>query len=150
MGKMEDYLASISFRNPDNRSPSLFQYSMKTNMGFFEWLHTQPDKLEKFSATMTVITMLDLDTVVKSLATLLGERMEHDQASDDALIVDVGGGRGKILHNLRKMSPDLKGRMVVQDLAGEIAGLEAYDGIETMVHNFLTPQPVKGKSGNSI
>ena len=65
-----------------------------------------------------------------------------------AMMVDVGGGSGHQLIRLRAALPQLKGRMVVQDVAMMIDTIDKAAaekaGVETMVHDFYTPQPVRG------
>ncbi|TVY82819.1 Demethylsterigmatocystin 6-O-methyltransferase [Lachnellula suecica] len=72
------------------------------------------------------------------------------RSSDGVLLVDVGGGRGKIINEVRKSRPDLKGRMIVQDLPKEIEGREEAEGIESMTYDFFTPQPIKDSACRSI
>ncbi|KAB8070331.1 O-methyltransferase [Aspergillus leporis] len=66
---------------------------------------------------------------------------------DKPTIVDVGGGRGHVLEQIKKAAPDLKGRFILQDLPSVIEGngnkLVPY-GIESMAHDFFDPQPIKG------
>lgn len=68
----------------------------------------------------------------------------------DTLIVDMGGGNGQELLELRRRFPKAThpGRVLVQDLPAtfeyvDISALEE-QGIEVMPHNFFTPQPVVG------
>ncbi|KAH8885725.1 S-adenosyl-L-methionine-dependent methyltransferase [Thozetella sp. PMI_491] len=60
---------------------------------------------------------------------------------DDVLLVDVGGGQGNWTQVFQKAFPDLPGRLIVQDQPGVTPELE---GIESMVYDFFTPQPVAG------
>lgn len=64
-------------------------------------------------------------------------------ATDHVLIVDVGGGRGTIMKEVRKARPDLQGAIIVQDLPKEIEGREPSEGIQTMPYNFLHSQSVE-------
>lgn len=73
---------------------------------------------------------------------------EADITQDRVMVVDVGGGSGHQMLDLRKRRPELKGWMTVQDvpvMIGQVdtAGAEAI-GLEAMAHDFFTPQPVKG------
>ncbi len=52
--------------------------------------------------------------------------------SDDVVLVDFGGGRGKTLRDVRKQMPGLSGRVIVQDLPKVIEGQEILDGVEAM------------------
>jgi len=151
MNKMPEYLASISFRNPDLAKQNLFQYAMQTDMEFFDWLHTQPKDLEIFSATMAASSAFQQGAVINMVSGLFPHKT--DPASnhlsldeDQVLLVDVGGGRGTIMNEVRKARPDLKGAIIVQDLPKEIEGREPSEGIQSMVYDFFKPQPVKGMS----
>ena len=66
----------------------------------------------------------------------------------DVLVVDVGGGAGHDLLGFRARHPDLKGRLVLQEMPymvekareeGACAGV-----VELMGHDFYGPQPVEG------
>ena len=63
---------------------------------------------------------------------------------DEVVFVDVGGGSGHQCLNLRKTFPDLKGRVILQDLEGPIRGRLEHAGVEAMVHDIFKPQPIKG------
>ncbi|KIX95069.1 uncharacterized protein Z520_09379 [Fonsecaea multimorphosa CBS 102226] len=72
---------------------------------------------------------------------------EHD--GDRATLVDVGGGQGQSIIQILQAFPSLRpDRMVLQDLPEPIAqGKDSKllpDGVTAMVHDFWTPQPVKG------
>jgi O-methyltransferase domain len=64
---------------------------------------------------------------------------------NEILLVDVGGGRGHIVEAIRESFPELKGRMIVQDLKETVEEIEDPKGFEPMAHDFFQPQPVKGK-----
>lgn len=68
---------------------------------------------------------------------------KHRSDEDHVPVVHVGGGRGGILQDLRRMRPDLQGRLSVQDLAKEIDGREIAQGVEGMTFDFMQLQPVK-------
>ncbi|KAH8669004.1 putative O-methyltransferase [Xylariales sp. PMI_506] len=59
----------------------------------------------------------------------------------DVLLVDVAGGQGHWTQEFRNKHRDLPGRLIVQDQPHVIVPLE---GIESMVYDFFTPQPVIG------
>ncbi|CAK48240.1 uncharacterized protein An11g00070 [Aspergillus niger] len=66
---------------------------------------------------------------------------------DIATIVDVGGGRGHILRQLKESLAGIPGRYILQDRESVIADngpeMESH-GIEPMAHDFFNPQPVSG------
>ena len=60
-------------------------------------------------------------------------------------IVDVGGGMGHDLVELKKKQPDLPGRFVLQDLPQVVEQIvQPVEGIEVTSHDFYTKQPVIG------
>lgn len=148
MAKLPDYLSSIGYKNPDKSHSTLFQYANDTNQSYFEWMEEHPEQHNKFSAGMSAATELQKPTLEPAILSLLktfekqGE--PHAEADKDVLIVDVGGGRGEVLSAIRNSWPELRGRIVVQDLPKEIEGRKPADGIEAMAYDFFTPQPIKG------
>ena len=77
----------------------------------------------------------------------VAERLGHGLKIDDskALIVDVGGGLGHDLVEFKKKHPELPGRLILQDLPETIKQIDQInEGIEPTVHDFLSPQPVRG------
>lgn len=74
----------------------------------------------------------------------------YEHAKGDALLVDVGGNVGHDLLEFRRAydQQHVKGRLILQDLPAVIESAPAEElrqaGIETMVHDFFTEQPIKG------
>ncbi|KAL8941132.1 MAG: hypothetical protein Q9216_002431 [Gyalolechia sp. 2 TL-2023] len=70
---------------------------------------------------------------------------ESKSGKQEVLVVDVGGGLGHGLLELKEKFPTIEGRLVLQDLpktvqqAGNGAGI-----FEPMAHDFFTPQPLRG------
>ncbi|EKG10811.1 O-methyltransferase family 2 [Macrophomina phaseolina MS6] len=74
-----------------------------------------------------------------------------DKVSSDApLIVDVGGGKGQVLAQIRRSVPEIPAkRLVLQDREVTIEDAEAsrppeLEGAKFIAHDFFKPQPVKG------
>ena len=145
MPKLPDFLASLHYQNPNDKQNALFQYANNTSLNLFEWMQDHPEQLARFSATMSAATKLQAPSLEAALLSLL-PTAQHDgqDAENEVLLVDVGGGRGDVLSSVRKRCAGLKGRFVVQDLPKEIEGREPVEGIEAMAYDFFTPQPVKG------
>ena len=147
---LPEYLASISFRNPSDPQKALFQYATGTDAKFFEWLHGQPKQFAQFSSAMAVSSATGDNLAAKTLLQLLPAdeatlySKEASGLSQQVLLVDVGGGRGQILNNVKKERPEMQGRMIVQDLPHEIKGRERSEEVESMAYDFFTPQPVMG------
>ncbi|KAK4692813.1 hypothetical protein P7C71_g4466, partial [Lecanoromycetidae sp. Uapishka_2] len=63
----------------------------------------------------------------------------------EVFLVDIGGGIGHDLQELKTKHPKISGRLVLQDQPSVIDQIgQAPAGIELTVHNFFTPQPIKG------
>ena len=119
MSKLPGYLASITYHSPSDPENSLFHYAHGTKLNMFEWLQTQPDQLAMFSAYMTAATEIQESSLFQTIISLLlvDEANGSEDRDDRILFVDVGGGRGQVLGNIRKERPRLRRRMIVQDLA---------------------------------
>jgi hypothetical protein len=69
-------------------------------------------------------------------------------SEEEVLIVDIGGGKGQALEFIQNGFPELKGRMIVQDLPEVIKDTNESShlpsSIETMAADFFKPQPVRG------
>ena len=151
MVKLPEYLASINYHNPTDPSNSLFHFTNQTKLNMFEWLKTQPEQLANFSAYQAAATKIQEKSLKSSISSLFPVQegvnilSEHEDPALEILLVDVGGGRGEILEEVRVQRPDLKGRMVVEDLPEVVEGRKPANGIEIMPFNFFDPQPIKGR-----
>ncbi|ROW06975.1 hypothetical protein VMCG_04042 [Cytospora schulzeri] len=67
-----------------------------------------------------------------------------DIKDDEIAIVDIAGGQGHIMMDIRARYPELKGRIIVQDLPAVLDTVPGGPpkGIEFMPYNMFTPQPV--------
>lgn len=79
------------------------------------------------------------------LAPQVGARSgEEEGEQGEVAIVDVAGGQGHIMQEVRRLCPSLRGRLVVQDLPSALEGVVADGGgIEFMPYDMFTPQPVR-------
>ncbi|ROW17151.1 hypothetical protein VPNG_01336 [Cytospora leucostoma] len=68
-----------------------------------------------------------------------------DIKEDEIAIVDVAGGQGHIMTDVRERYPNLKGRIIVQDLPAVLDTVLGGPpkGIEFMPYNMFTTQPVR-------
>ena len=111
---------------------------------FFEIISKDPKRMNQFNMGMStqgtafpVLGMYPFDSELSN-ATDLDHR---------PLLVDVGGGRGQALLQIKAACPSLKGRVILQD---EPSVLEAtpdaeLPGIEKMSHDFFTIQPIRSR-----
>ena len=147
MPKLPQYLSDIKYANPSDTNYTLFNYTLKTSMNMFEWLQTQPESLAIFNASMKAANVLKTKEALNTLSRILPPSIssDADRSHSEVLLVDIGGGKGDLLERLRKRRPDLKGRMILQDLPKVIEGRQSKDDVEYMFHDFFTPQPIKGE-----
>lgn len=80
----------------------------------------------------------------------LNNGMKKDE-KDEVLLVDVGGGIGHDLLEFKKKIPDISGRLVLQDQPHVIRQIDQIsNGIESIAHDFFTPQPIKGAPNRAL
>ena len=151
MPKLPDYLASLNYRNPNDRHNSFFSFAHKTDLNMYEWLQAHPKQMKIFNDFQTANAQLNEGSVQRILESLLvsGDNLgtnagRSEQDNNKVLFVDVGGGRGEALRKFRRNHPKLRGRVIIEDLPMVIEGQEVEEGVEAIAHDFFTPQPVTG------
>ncbi len=157
MPKLPDYLASLDYRSPNDRHNSLFGFAHQTDLNMYEWLQAHPEQKAIFNDFQSANARLNKGSVQRILESLIvsDESLgtsdgESGQSDDRVLFVDVGGGRGESLRKFRRNHPELRGRLVIEDLPKVFGGQEVEEGVEAIAHDFFTPQPVKGKRLSSL
>ena len=68
----------------------------------------------------------------------------QDWDPDAVVLVDIGGGLGHQCAEFKRQYPEAPGRVVLQDLEGPISAAASIPGVENMVHDMFTTQPIKG------
>ena len=137
------YLKKSNYQNPTDVMNAAFHEAHNTTSHFIPFLDTKPDFQRSFQVYMTGFnegrtSWTDFFPVEEEL----GKGARQDPQA--IMFVDIGGGMGHEGLALKKRYPDLPGRFVNQDLA-QIVSDQKLDGIESMAHDFFTPQPLKGK-----
>jgi demethylsterigmatocystin 6-O-methyltransferase len=114
---------------------------------FFEWVPKHPEVLQSFQQWMTCqreghTHWLDFYPFEQQVV-----QGFDDQDPDAVLLVDVGGGMGQEIREIKARFPELPGRMILQDLSSTIERVQAEGAgsMEAMAHDFFTPQPIQGK-----
>lgn len=130
-------------RNHDGLNTPLASYFDKPNYSFFDYLREHPTVQNTFMSAMKAqVRSSRLTSSVYPYSKKLSTATMDDTA---VAIVDVGGSRAELLQELRKDHPGIQGRMIVQDRQETLSALGAPpQGIELMVHDMFTEQPVKG------
>lgn len=80
------------------------------------------------------------------------ERLLKDikHGSGNVFLVDIAGGRGHDLRDVRDRIGTSHGRLVLEDLPEVIANVDDARGIEPTAHDFFKPQPIKGKFNSEL
>lgn len=143
--KLPQFLVDTKFRNPSDGTNSPFQRAHSTNLAPFVWIVNNPSNFEYFIQWMTVQRegqpiWLDVFPFERMLC--------HGLDPETPLFIDVGGGVGHQCAALKSRFPHLQGRVILQDLAQPISQVIPLPGVEAMVHDFWTPQPIKGMQGD--
>ncbi|KAF6226881.1 hypothetical protein HO133_008322 [Letharia lupina] len=138
-------------QNPRNIADGPFQHAHHTKEPFFVWLGERPEHSEHFNNYMSGYRQGKRRWMDEGFYPLK-ERLGADTPNDDknpVLLVDVGGGLGHDLEELKVKHPGIRGRLVLQDQPEVIAQIgKASDGTELTTHDFFTPQSVKGSHQN--
>lgn len=143
MQPLPRYLATTGYKNPKDPQHLPFNLAFGPEL-FFEWLPKHPEVLGSFQQWMTAqreghTPWLDFYPFRQQVV----EGFKHEDPGA-VLLVDMGGGMGHEIEEIRRKFPSLPGRLVLQDLPSTIEKVESSDVMEAMVHDFFTPQPIKG------
>ncbi|KAL9093042.1 MAG: hypothetical protein Q9165_004180 [Trypethelium subeluteriae] len=136
------YFAQHGYVSPTDakNSPAAFARGYK-DMSFFETLTKDPGRLTAFNVAMGATNAIGVNVIATTYPFWqLGEEGK-------IVLVDVGGGRGQALQEIRRTYPDMKGKMVLQDLKHVLdeGTLQGEDQVELCPYNFLEEvQPIEG------
>ncbi|KAF2228601.1 S-adenosyl-L-methionine-dependent methyltransferase [Viridothelium virens] len=136
------YFAEHGYDSPTDakNSPAAFARGYK-DMSFFETLTRDPERLTAFNMGMGATNAIGAHVAATTYPFWeLGEEGK-------TVLVDVGGGRGQALQEIRRTYPDMKGTMVLQDLKYVLdeGTLLGEDEVELCPYNFFEEvQPVEG------
>lgn len=141
------YLKDTKYKNPGDIVDGPFQYAHRTKEPFFVWLGQRPEHFEHFNNYMSGYRQGKRSWMDEGFYPLK-ERLGYDTQSHDkteVFLVDVGGGLGHDIEELKVKHPGIRGRLVLQDQPEVIAQIsKASDGIELTTYDFFTTQSIKG------
>ncbi|KAL4899428.1 S-adenosyl-L-methionine-dependent methyltransferase [Aspergillus multicolor] len=144
--QLPNYFLQHGYTSPTDTRNGPFQYAMRTEKQYFDWVASQPRLQEALNTVMAV----NPGNVGQNWFEYypVTERLRV-KSSEDVILVDVGGNTGKDLASFREKFPPsvLPGRAILQDQPFIIEKASCNHDqslIETMGHDFFTPQPVKG------
>lgn len=121
-----------------------FQLGANTDLGFWEYLSANPERMQLFSEGMRAKTTIGSGR--SSGVFPFGPALKYCRETDIA-VVDVGGGRGQALEAIHLDWPHVKGRLILQDLPHVIEDAQSNglpDWMETSKASFFKPQLIHG------
>lgn len=146
---LPSFLVKSKYQNPTDPKDCAFQEGFHTQDDLFEWFPKHPEYLNNFNLWMTGqregrANWLDFFP--------FEERVSKDFKRGDGavMLIDVGGARGHEVEAIKTKYPALPGRFLLQDLPDTVQQALPVPGMETVVHDFFTAQPIKGPFPNHI
>ncbi|KAF8849910.1 sterigmatocystin 8-O-methyltransferase [Acephala macrosclerotiorum] len=144
---MPEYFRNNGYKLPSDSVSGPLQFAFKTPLESYAFWNTMPAFADNFNTFMAG----------KMGAGKTGQSWEKaypvkeniidgfDEHISNAVFVDIAGGRGHEVGQLRANFRDAPGRFILQDLPAVIDDVKDLDcSIERMKHNFFEPQPVHG------
>lgn len=126
------------YRDINDASKTAAQKVFNTPLPMFAWLPSQPDRFEPLQQCMSVqprgAPWFSVFPFSEELGSFAGPEV----------LVDVGGGFGHQCLQLLDAYPELKDKLVLQELGQTLAHMPVLNGVRTMVHDFFSEQPIKG------
>ena len=124
---------------------NIYQVAWDTEDSTFAWMEKHPSHAVNFNQYMAsrrrdMTTWLDVYPFEK----------EVKDGGNGVVFVDIGGNVGHQCAELKAKYPNLRGRIILQDLPHAIKMALQTPGVENMVHDALTPQPIKGMYSRHI
>lgn len=147
---LPQYLAHTSYKNPgsDAGAATPFQYGNNTPLDFYQALAKDDQARSGFDYQMKqhiVMERAKSQTGFASIYDFEGELGPLIGSDDDVALVDVGGSGGHVLEDVKKHLPNLKGRLVLEELPETLKSVKVPEGVEAVPYNFLeSDQPIKG------
>ncbi|RWA09486.1 hypothetical protein EKO27_g5607 [Xylaria grammica] len=137
------FLKQNNWKNPESYEQSAINLGLNiTQAGFWEWLSADSARQTLFNSGMqsrpNAIHVANLYN--------FEDQLNPSLENDDVAVVDIGGGRGHALIEIREAFPNLRGRLVLQDQDAVIndairQGLPSY--IEPQATSFFEENPVR-------
>lgn len=128
-------LAEHKYKAPTKETGTPFKWAHGEEL--WTWLGSHPDR-----GAVMVAGMKSHNPII---AYPWGNELEELDIKDtDVAIVDIAGGQGHIMKEVREKNPTIKGRFIVQDLPSTFEVSPAPpQGIEFMGYDIFTPQLVR-------
>jgi hypothetical protein len=144
---MPDYFKANGYKLPIDAESGPLQFAFDTPLESYIFWQTKPAFADNFNtfmagklgATKTGQSWEDVYPVKENIINAF------DPKISDVLFVDIAGGRGHEVAQIKANYPGAPGRFILEDLPAVIDDVKELDAsIERIKYNFFEPQPVKG------
>jgi hypothetical protein len=138
------YYSKFGFKSPRDAKncPFTFAHDAK-DASFFDLIETMPDRAALFNTGMTAKAVLVIEEIVALFAF---NQLEPN--TDGIVLVDVGGGKGHVINAIQNAFPDIKGKIVLEDLKSVLDGgtVVSNEDVAVQPYDFFEEQqPIRGK-----
>ncbi|KAI9646921.1 hypothetical protein NHQ30_004921 [Ciborinia camelliae] len=138
------HLVSTKYQNPTDPKNTAFQDAFQCkDKDLFGILMEKPDTAQGFATLMN--TWGEGNSLAPDLFPM-GQFLADGDTSISATWVDVGGGYGQKTVALKSSFLELQGRFIVRDQPHIINGAVKNEGIEYLIHDCFTEQPIKARA----
>jgi hypothetical protein len=141
---MYEYYRGNGFKSPTLQQDNPYTYAHQTGgKDMWEHLAQFPDRNKLMNEANNQNGEAAAWTI--GLFPFEAELQKFETTDDTVLLVDIGGGTGSVSKVIRRLTAGIKGKVLLQDRPPVIENIdEEVPGRETMVYDFMTPQPIQG------
>lgn len=136
------YYLKYGFKNPEDAKNSPFSFANgRDDKGVFDILEEQPERMKLFNSAMAIQATIGLKEVMLSYPF---DKLEANK--EGVVLVDVGGGKGQVINEIRTVYPELKGSIVLEDMQVVLeGGTVVPEEIKKQPYDFFKgEQPIQG------
>ncbi|EKD16415.1 o-methyltransferase [Drepanopeziza brunnea f. sp. 'multigermtubi' MB_m1] len=138
-----DYYLKNGFRNPTDAKNSPFSFAHgETDKGVFDILEEHPEKMRVFNSAMTIVSIIETSEKFQAYPF---DRLSPNK--EGVVLVDVGGGKGHVINQIRSAFPNLQGKFALEDMQVVLDGGTVVPAdVVLQPHDiFKEAQPIQGK-----
>lgn len=135
---LPDFLAERKYQDIDDSAVTAAQKAFDTPLPIFDWIPSQPERFQNFQMTMTV------QPRGAPWFSAFPFKEELGSFTGDVVFVDIGGGFGHQSAQLVGAHPELRDKVVLEDLSDTLDRGSPTEGVKSIAHDFFNEQPIKG------
>jgi hypothetical protein len=148
--RMPEYLKLTNYKNPggDTMATTPFQFGNNTPLSFYAAMASKEETRKGFDMAMKAHVTSERSAFKTGFASIydfegrVGPLIKSDE---QVAIVDVDGSQGHVLEDVKAHLPNVKGRLILEELPSTLASITLPPGIEAIPYDFLeAEQPVIG------